>query len=143
MKAGFGQLGGVVAPDVLEQGVLDAVMVGDVGLFAEPIEVTAGSPIGDVAFGHGVAAFIHGLDDSVIVCAISNHTIDHVPAVPGEAGDVAVTADFARRSGGWRNFDNGDDLRLGRGSRGGRSGRDERLGRDEHGQKVWSRRGEG
>ena len=130
LETDFGQFGRLIAPDVIEKSVLDMAMVGEVRLFVEPVEVTAGGPVGKVAFGYGEAAFIDGANDLLIGRAVGDHAVDHVAAVLGEAGDEAVAAEFAERGRGRGNFDDGECLRLGRRCWG------KRLGRDGHGQGV-------
>ena len=49
LKADFGELGGIVAAEMIDQVVLVEAVLEDEILFEAPFEVTAGGPIGYVA----------------------------------------------------------------------------------------------
>ena len=51
LEADFGQFGGVIAAEVVNQVVLVEAVLEDEVLFEAPFEEAAGGPVGDVAFG--------------------------------------------------------------------------------------------
>jgi hypothetical protein len=89
LEADFGEIGSVVAAEMIEQVVLVEAVLEDVVLFELPLEVTAGGPVGDVAFGEVEIGFVESSDDIFVRDAVADHAVDHVALEFGKAGDVA------------------------------------------------------
>jgi hypothetical protein len=100
LKADFGQFGGIVAAEMIEEVILVEAVLEDEVLFEAPFEVTAGGPVGDVALRNVKTAFIKGEDDVFVVDAVAEHAVDHVALKFWEAGDEAGAAGLALGGGG-------------------------------------------
>jgi hypothetical protein len=106
LEADFGDFGGIVAAEEIEEMVLVEAVLEDGLLFEGAFEVAAGGPIGEIAFADGVVGLIEGGDDVFVRDPVPEHAVDHVPLEFGETGDAAMAADFAWPSGGgsWRKW---------------------------------------
>lgn len=110
LKADFGQFGGIVAAKEIQELILVEAVLEDMFLGVLPFEVTAGSPIGDVAVIDGVASLVEGGDDVFVGDRIPEHAVDHVALEFGEAGDAAVAAHCTGlgEGGDWFGVNDGD-----------------------------------
>ena len=69
-------------------------------MFEASFEVTAGGPVGDVAFRNVKTAFIKSEDDVFVMDAVAEHAVDHVALKFWETGDETGAAGLALGGGG-------------------------------------------
>ncbi len=119
LKADFGQFGGVIAAEVSDEVILIEAVLKDEVLLELPFEVAAaGDPIGDIAFGDGIAALAKGQGDIFVGNGVAQHVADHVALDLGEVSDTAAAAAVMVRGGGRESlgFEGGGCLLLGEAS---------------------------
>jgi hypothetical protein len=91
LETDFGDIGGVLGAEKVEQGVLTQTLVEQAFLVLEPILVTASIPIGDIPSRDAKTEFGESGNNLVIMIAILKHTIDEIAFEFGKGGDFAVS----------------------------------------------------
>jgi hypothetical protein len=98
LETDFGQIGGVVTAEEIEEVILLETVLEGLFLCQGPFEVAAGGPIGNVALGDTAeAGFSEGGDNVLVGDRIPDHAIDHIAFAAREAGDSAIAPGFAGR----------------------------------------------
>lgn len=100
LETDFGELGGIVSAEVIDEVILVEAVVDDEILLEAPFEVAAGGPIGDIAFGEGKAGLMNCGDDVFVWNAIPEHAVDHVAVEFRERGDTTTPAGMVLRGAG-------------------------------------------
>ena len=96
LEADLGKVPGIVTTEEINELILVEAVLEDVLLGQAPFEVTAGGPVGDVAFGGGITGLAEGSDDVFVRDIIPEHSIDHVMLEFGKTSDATGAPSFAR-----------------------------------------------
>ena len=102
LKADFGDLGSIIAAEMIDEVVLVEPVLEDEFLNGAPLAITAGGPIGDIALSDSEAGLADGGGDVPVMDAVGDHVIDHVANRLGQASDAAATAGLVLRDRGWQ-----------------------------------------
>ena len=90
LEADLGEIGSVVASEVIEQVILVKAVFQESVLLKAPFEVAAAGPVGNVAFDYVEPHLLEGGDDVFVGDTIPEHTVDHIAVKFRQASDAAA-----------------------------------------------------
>jgi len=103
LEADFGDFAGFATAEDVSEVILAQLGSDGAVLCEAPFAITtAGSPVGNVAFGDFDIEFVEGSDNAMVRDVVEEHAVDHVALGSWEPGDFAVAGalDGRRTCGG-------------------------------------------